>query len=112
MLVFKFGAATPGDSRPGAFSLFRASHRSADTGLVEFVGPDKTCGTRIAWPFKKQSCACFCECNSQQPRTKMGRSAMFRSRHTARRGYARRERFPLLLQFFDPTGLQFSSQQI
>jgi hypothetical protein len=22
------------------------------------------------------SCACFCECNSQQPRTKMGRSAM------------------------------------
>ena len=34
------------------------------------------------------NCAWFCECNSQQPRTKMGRSAMFRSRHTARRGYA------------------------
>jgi hypothetical protein len=34
---------------------------------------------------------------------------MFRSRHTARRGYARRERFPLLLQFFDPTA--FSSRE-
>ncbi len=52
------------------------------------------------------SCACFCECNSQQPRTKMGKrcaAASFRSRHTARRGYAGREQFPLLLQFFDPT---------
>jgi hypothetical protein len=28
---------------------------------------------------------------------------MFRSWHTARRGYAAREQFPLLLQFFDPT---------
>src|SRR6266446_10375859 len=52
------------------------------------------------------SCACFCECNSHQPRTKMGKrcaAASFRSRHTARRGYAGREQFPLLLQFFDPT---------
>src|SRR6266851_9744601 len=52
------------------------------------------------------SCACFCECNSQQPRTKMGKrctAASFRSRHTARRGYAGQEQFPLLLQFFDPT---------
>src|SRR5260370_479579 len=52
------------------------------------------------------SCACFCECNSQQPRTKMGKrcaAASFRSRNTARRGYAGREQFPLLLQFFDPT---------
>ena len=30
-------------------------------------------------------------------------AASFRSRHTARRGYAGREQFPLLLQFFDPT---------
>jgi hypothetical protein len=29
---------------------------------------------------------------------------IFRSRHTARRGYAGRKQFPLLLQFFDPTG--------
>jgi hypothetical protein len=28
------------------------------------------------------------------------RCCIFRSRHTARRGYAGRERFPLLLQFF------------
>src|SRR6266478_2189834 len=31
-------------------------------------------------------------------------AASVRSRHTARRGYAGRERFILLLQFFDPTG--------
>src|SRR6266404_355031 len=30
-------------------------------------------------------------------------AASFRSQHTARRGYAGREQFPLLLQFFDPT---------
>ena len=33
-------------------------------------------------------------------------AASFRSRHTARRGYAGREQFPLLLQFFDPTGFR------
>src|SRR5260221_2605387 len=47
------------------------------------------------------SCACFCECNWIRPRCVI---ASVRSRHTARRGYAGRERFPLPLQFFDPTG--------
>jgi hypothetical protein len=81
------------------------AHKGRETGATyagAYTGAGRVAGCGSSAP--TLSCACFCECNSQQPRTKMGKSAMRSciSPIAAHRGPGR-ERFPLPLQFFDPT---------
>jgi hypothetical protein len=52
-----------------------AAARSAIADL-EDLRPQSYGGDCVAARTRPLSCACFCKCNSQQPRTKMGRSAM------------------------------------